>query len=58
MDFSRYPFSKKEGNHFYVDTWSNIEVDIENLKNRIKIIYQKLEQYADYFYYERLEEGI
>lgn len=58
MDFSRYPFSKKDGNHFYVDTWSNIEVDIENLKNRITIIYQKLEQYADYFYYERLEENI
>ncbi|WP_396636738.1 hypothetical protein [Maribacter sp. R77961] len=57
MDFSRYPFTKKEGNHFYVDTWNNIEVDLENLKNRITIIYQKLEQYADYFYYERLQEN-
>jgi len=58
MDFSRYPFSKRDGNHFYVDTWSNIEVDLENLKNRIKNIYEKLEQYADYFYYERLENSI
>lgn len=58
MDFSRYPFSKRDENHFYVDTWSNIEVDLENLKNRIKNIYEKLEQYADLFYYERLESSI
>lgn len=54
MDFCRYPFTKRDGNHFYVDTWSNIEVDLENLKERISAISQKLEQYADFFYYERL----
>ncbi len=57
MDFSRYPFTKRDGNHFYVDTWSNIEVDLENLKERIVAIFQKFEQYADFFYYERLEGG-
>jgi hypothetical protein len=55
MDFSRYPFTKRSGNHFYVDTWYNIEVDIENLKERVKVIFQKLEQYEDFFYYERLQ---
>ncbi len=58
MDFSRYPFSKRFGNHFYVDTWSNIEVDLENLKNRITNIHEKLEQCAVYFYYERFEDNL
>lgn len=58
MDFSRYPFSKRDGNHFYVDTLSNIEVDLENLEYRIKNIYKKLEQYADYYFYERLKNSI
>jgi hypothetical protein len=56
MDFSRYPFTKKDGNHFYVDTLSNVEVDIENLRERILAIFRKLEQYADFFYYERLNQ--
>lgn len=39
MDFARYPFTKKEGNHFYVDTFSNVEIDLENLNKRMKNIY-------------------
>ncbi len=56
MDFSRYPFTKKDENHFYVDTWSNVEVDLENLIKRITSIYNCLEQYRDFYYWERLQE--
>ena len=53
MDFSRYPFSKKRENHFYVNNWENVEVDLENFKTRIVIIKEKLENFSDYLYYYR-----
>jgi hypothetical protein len=56
MDFSRYPFSKKDGNHFYVDKWTNIVVDLENLVKRIKRIYKKLDSFSNYLYYDKYEE--
>lgn len=58
MDFSRYPFSKKNENHFYVDNWTNVEVDLENLKERTKNIKDKLDGFSEYVYYDRYEQGI
>lgn len=54
MDFPRYPFSKKHENHFYVDKFRNIEIDLENLKDRLEITYEKLESFSDYLVYNRL----
>lgn len=56
MDFPRYPFTKKDGNHFYVDTRSNIEIDLVNLRERTIEIIRNLEQYADYFYFGRVDQ--
>lgn len=56
MDFSRYPFSKKKENHFYVDNFTNVEVDLENLKERILIIKKKIENISDFYYYTRFEK--
>ena len=53
MDFSRYPFSKKNENHFYVDNWTNVEVDLENLKERTKSIKDKLDGFSEYVYYDK-----
>lgn len=57
MDFARYPFSKKNENHFYVDKWSNIEVDLDNLAERIKTMYAKFDILSDYLYYNRFKEN-
>jgi len=57
MDFARYPFTKKYENHFYIDTFENIEIDIENLKNRLEVLYEKLKSYSDYLFYNRLNES-
>jgi hypothetical protein len=50
MDFSRYPFSNKYENHFYVDGIGNVEVDLENFVKRFEIINEKLESISDHFY--------
>lgn len=55
MDFSRYPFSKKRENHFYVNNWKNVEVDLENFRDRILSIKEKLENFSDYLYYSRYQ---
>lgn len=55
MDFSRYPFGKKGGNHFYVDTLSN-EIDLENLLSIINLLSEKFDTFTEYLYYERFEQ--
>jgi len=57
MDFARYPFTKKYENHFYIDTFENVEIDIENLKNRLEVLFEKLKSYSDYLFYNRLNES-
>lgn len=57
MDFSRYPTTKQYENHFYVDTFTNIEIDLENLINRLNIMYSKLESFSEYLLFERLLES-
>lgn len=56
MDFARYPFTKKFENHFYVDGFKNIEIDMENLKNRLESLSEKFESYSDFLFYERMKE--
>lgn len=55
MDFSRYPFSRNKENHFYANSWKNIEVDLVNFRNRILIIKEKLQQYSDFLYFNRYQ---
>lgn len=54
MDFSRYPFSNKYENHFYVDGLGNVEIDLENFVYRFKRIKNKLEIISDFYYYQHL----
>lgn len=54
MDFSRYPFTNKYDNHFYVSAVGETEVDLENFVKRIKSIRKNLELYSDYLYYQKL----
>lgn len=57
MDFSRYPFSKKEENHFYVNNWTNVELDLENLRNRAIAIKDKLDGFSEYAYFDKYNQG-
>jgi hypothetical protein len=56
MDFSRYPVSTDYENHFYVDRFGNVEVDLENFVRRFEVISDKLGQLAEYFYEESGDE--
>jgi hypothetical protein len=51
MDFSRYPFSNKYENHFYVDTLRNVEIDLENFVLRFSLIHDKLEHISSFLYH-------
>jgi hypothetical protein len=57
MEFSRYPNSKNDENHFYVDKWLNIGVNLENLLRKIEVTYQSLEGFSDYLQYSRNQEA-
>lgn len=51
MDFSRYPFATNNHNHFYVETFDNVVVDLENFLERFKEIFYELENLAKYYSY-------
>lgn len=55
-DFSRYPFSIKFENHFYLNTYENVEIDMINLLEIISNIEAILDDRVNYFYYHRLLE--
>ncbi|SFH25450.1 hypothetical protein [Pontibacter chinhatensis] len=54
MDFSRYPFSNRYENHFYVGEIGNVEVDLENLIDRLSAIKSVLESVIEEYYHYRL----
>ena len=54
MDFSRYPFSDKYENHFYVDEIGNVEIDLENFVARFKTIHENLENLSSFLFYQEL----
>jgi hypothetical protein len=55
MDFSRYPLNEKYVNHFYIDEFDNVEIDIENFINRFKEIGDNLYNISTHFLYDYLE---
>lgn len=52
MDFSRYPFSNKYENHFYVDAIGTVEIDLENFISRFEEIHRVLDEVIDWLYEE------
>ena len=56
MDFSRYPFDNKYGNHFYIDEIGNVEVDLENFISRFEKILETLDERISYFFYQELNQ--
>ena len=54
MDFTRYPITDKYENHFYIDQLDNIEIDLENLKDRLIHIKNALGESASYYFYQEL----
>lgn len=54
MDFSRYPFDKKYEPHFYIDTFDNVVVDLENFIERFREIGQNLRQISLHYLYDIL----
>lgn len=55
MDFARYPFDNKYINHFYIDTYDNVTVDLENFINRFTEIGNNLSSIAQHYLYDFLE---
>lgn len=56
MEFSRFPMNKDYKNHFYIEHLDNIEIDLENLKERLIDIQESLDERASYFFYQELLE--
>ncbi|WP_342567783.1 hypothetical protein MKY09_05305 [Psychrobacillus sp. FSL K6-4046] len=54
MDFSRYPFDTKYVSHFYIETFDNVVVDLENFVEKFKEIGQNLNQIAFHYLYDFL----
>ncbi|MGH4121718.1 MAG: hypothetical protein ACREV6_02075 [Clostridium sp.] len=52
MDFSRYPFSQKYINHFYIDELDNVVIDLENFLERFKEISDTLNMIANHYLYD------
>lgn len=58
MDFSRYPQTNKhKKNHFYIDSLTNVSIDLENFIVRFKKIKDGLDELASYYYYQELKNG-
>lgn len=55
MDFSRYPFNTKYVNHFYIDDFDNVVIDLENFLLRFKEIGTNLNRIAEHYLYDFLE---
>lgn len=56
MDFSRYSVAKNGNNHFYVEEFNNVEVDLPNFVQRFIDIHENLINISDYFYHKELRE--
>lgn len=52
MDFSRYPFSKGYINHFYIEEFENVAVDLENFMVRFEEIGRNLDSIAKHYLYD------
>lgn len=52
LDFSRYPFDKSYQNHFYVLRRGTVEIDLDNLLERLSTIQAKLDEFYTYVYFD------
>lgn len=50
IDFSRYPLNNRNKYHFYLKTYDNVVVDLENFIYIVENIKNCLESLADYYY--------
>lgn len=57
MDFSRYPFTSRYENHFYIDCLKNVVIDLENFIIRFETIKEVLDNIASYFFYQELKKS-
>lgn len=55
MDFSRYPFNQQYVNHFYIDNFDNVVVDLENFITRFEEIGKNLYNISRHYLYDFLE---
>lgn len=55
MDFSRYPFTNNYIPHFYIRTFDNIAIDLENFILRFREIGKNLNLIASHYFYDYLE---
>ncbi|MGG0835679.1 hypothetical protein ABE057_00690 [Bacillus paralicheniformis] len=55
MDFSRYPLTKEYIPHFYIGTFKNVVVDLENFISRMKEISKNLNLISCYYLYKFIE---
>jgi hypothetical protein len=57
MDFSRYPFVKGYINHFYIEEFDNVVVDLESFITRFEEIGRNLDSIAKHYLYDYILEG-
>lgn len=57
MDFSRYPFAKGYINHFYIEEFDNVVVDLENFITRFEEIGRNLSNISRHYLYDYILEG-
>lgn len=57
MDFSRYPFVKGYINHFYIEEFDNVVVDLENFITKFEEIGRNLNSIAKHYLYDYILEG-
>jgi len=57
MDFARYPFAKGYINHFYIEKFDNVVIDLENFIIRFEEIGMNLSRIAKYYLYDYILEG-
>ena len=55
MDFSRYPFTNNYISHFYISTFDNVPIDLENFIIRFRDIKKNLNLIACHYLYDYLE---
>jgi len=56
LDFSRYPFDRDKNNHFYVETFDNITVDLEHFQIIFSEISKSLFNISTHYLYRIYDE--
>lgn len=57
MDFSRYPFAKGYINHFYIEKFDNVVIDLGNFIIRFEEIGMNLSRIANHYLYDYILES-